>query len=83
MTLLEVWATYAFLGMLVYCALFIWALRNKQFTGFDRARHIPLDAAEPIEPENRRASRLDRYTGRGIALLTLALFGYTLWVALR
>ena len=86
MTFLEVWVGYAFVGVLVFSFMFTWAVRTGQFSGLDRARHLALRAAEPIEDSEGTSphpSRLDRYTWLGLALVTTGLLGYTLWVAMR
>jgi cbb3-type cytochrome oxidase maturation protein len=84
MTFLQVWVGYAIFGALIFTVMFTWAVRARQFTDMGRARQIPLDAAEPVEKADRvggRPSRIDRWTWLGIALITVALLAYTLWVA--
>ncbi|MBW2148481.1 MAG: cbb3-type cytochrome oxidase assembly protein CcoS [Deltaproteobacteria bacterium] len=38
----QFWIVYTLLGLLAAAAIFVWAVRNGQFTDQDRARFIPL-----------------------------------------
>jgi len=42
MTLLVMWTTYAVFGVIVYSAVFLWAVRTRQFSSEERARNLPL-----------------------------------------
>jgi len=43
MTLVTVWLLYSALGVAIFAALFLWAVRAGQFRDQDRARHLPLN----------------------------------------
>lgn len=81
MTFLDLWIGYAIFGTTVVSAVFVWAVRARQFTEFDRARRIGLDAEGPKpEEEESKPGRLDRYTWVGLAVLTAGVVGMALWV---
>ena len=40
--LLYLWVTFAFVSILGIAAVLVWAVRSRQFTDQDRARHLPL-----------------------------------------
>jgi len=46
MTLLLMWTTYAVFGVIVYSAVFLWAVRTRQFSSEERARSLPLECPE-------------------------------------
>jgi cbb3-type cytochrome oxidase maturation protein len=50
MALLLLWIVYALVGVSVFSAVFIWAVRAGQFRDQDRARYLPLEAP-PREEE--------------------------------
>ena len=84
MTFLDVWIGYAIFGVTIFSAVFVWAVRARQFTDLDRARYIALKSEQPIESAGSRAvGRLDRYTWVGLAVLTLAVVVSGLWLGLR
>ncbi|MCL5103462.1 MAG: cbb3-type cytochrome oxidase assembly protein CcoS [Armatimonadetes bacterium] len=86
MTFVEVWVGYAIVGTAAFSAAFIWAVRTRQFTDFDRARHIALDAASSIEPTEDAGSppsRVDRYGLVALAVITLGVIVSAIWVGLR
>ena len=72
MTFLEVWVAYAVVGVTVFSAVFVWAVRNRQFTDFDRARYIALRDQPEAERASELHSRLDKYVLVGIVLITCA-----------
>jgi len=82
MTFLELWFGYAILGVLIFSVLFIWAVRARQFSQLDRARHIAL-RTQHIESVETEPSRLDRFTWIALALITLTLLSITLLIAIR
>jgi len=51
MTLLVMWTTYAVFGVLVYSAVFLWAVRTRQFSSEDHARRLPLESAAVVSEE--------------------------------
>ncbi len=55
MTLIWVWLLYCFLGVVIFTALFLWAVRTGQFRDQERARRLPL--LHPPEEEEGNASR--------------------------
>lgn len=42
MEILITWIGFAVLGVGLFSALFLWAIRERQFTDQDRARYLPL-----------------------------------------
>ena len=75
MTFVDVWVAYAIFGAKLFSAMFVWAVRARQFSDMDRGRHIPLTAARKIvqtDDSGRRPAAVDRYTWVLLALLTLA-----------
>jgi nitrogen fixation-related uncharacterized protein len=72
MTLLVMWTTYAMLGVLAYSAVFLWAVRTRQFSSEERARALPLEcpAETPGEPEAAGAAW--RVLAAPMVLLALA-----------
>jgi nitrogen fixation-related uncharacterized protein len=82
MTFLDVWIGYAIFGVSIFSVVFIWAVRNRQFSDMDRVRFFALKAAQPVENEsdNPVPSRLDRYTWVGLFLITLGVVVSGLWV---
>ena len=46
MSLIIAWTLYALLGIGLFSAFFLWAVRNRQFTDQDRARYLPLATLE-------------------------------------
>lgn len=60
MSLLSLWATYTFFGVTAFSLLFIWAVRHRQFSDQERARHMALHAPE----ETRSASGVPDAVGK-------------------
>ena len=85
MTFLDVWIAYAIFGSAAFSAVFVWAVRSRQFTELDRQRYIALNAAELRERSdaNRRPAGLDRYTWLALLLITFALMSAAVWLGLR
>jgi cbb3-type cytochrome oxidase maturation protein len=46
MDLLTIWILYAIIGVTIFSALFVWAVRSGQFRDQERARHLPLERPE-------------------------------------
>ena len=46
---LTMWLTFAALALLGLIAVFIWAVRSRQFSDQDRARHLALTSGIPDE----------------------------------
>ena len=82
MTFLDIWITYAIFGSAAFSAVFVWAVRSRQFTELDRQRYIALNSAEFRErPDaNRRPSGLDRYTWLALLLITFALMSSAVYL---
>lgn len=84
MTFLQVWIGYSIFGITVYSAVFVWAVRNGQFTDFDRARYIALksDSMQPEgDPSAASVSLFDRFMWAGLFVLLLAVIISVFWVA--
>jgi len=47
--LLAVWICFTVLALVGVIAVFVWAVRARQFSGQDRARHLPLRSGIPRE----------------------------------
>jgi len=76
MTFLEVWIGYAIVGTSAFSAMFIWAVRTRQFKNFDHARKIALKAENLIESDeqvNRKTSAVDKFGLYALFLITLVL----------
>jgi nitrogen fixation-related uncharacterized protein len=61
MTLLVMWTTYAIFGVIVYSAVFLWAVRTRQFSSEEQARRLPLECptvASSDAPETRSTWRV-------------------------
>ena len=55
MSLAVTWVLYAVIGVSVFSAVFLWAVRAGQFRDQDRARYLPLQSPPepgPAETEN-------------------------------
>lgn len=52
MLLLAVWICYAVLALIGIIAVFVWAVRARQFSSQDRARHLPLRSGIPNDDED-------------------------------
>ncbi len=58
MKLLIVWITFSVMALAGIAVVFIWAVRNRQFTDQDRARRLPLDSEiPPDEPPDNSAGQ--------------------------
>ena len=49
MDLLTIWVLYAIIGVTLFSALFVWAVRSGQFRDQQRARRLPLECPESGE----------------------------------
>ena len=58
MTFLEVWVGYALCGATLFSLVFLWAVRERQFSNLDSGRYIPLRAAEEREGEEQQDTRI-------------------------
>lgn len=86
MTFLDVWIGYAICGVTLFSLVFVWAVRTRQFTDFDRARYIALNAAESVENAEqykRKPNFLDRYMWLFLVLLLIAVLSIVFWLGLR
>jgi hypothetical protein len=83
-TFVSIWIGYAIFGSVVLSAVFVWAVRTRQFTELNRQRYIALQAVDTLESENEtRSCRVDRYTWLALALLTLAVVTAGLWLGFK
>lgn len=81
MNLLEIWVLYAIFGSTAFSALFLWAVRTRQFSDFDRPRHIPLRTLKgPDNKETNGLSRIDKFTLLGLAIITLVVMISVVWI---
>jgi len=71
MTLLVMWTTYAVFGVIVYSAVFLWAVRTRQFSSEDRARRLPLDCPAPVAGDPGSVPTGWRVMGVPVTLLLL------------
>ncbi len=62
--LLMVWIGFTFLALVGVIAVFVWAVRARQFAGQDRARYLPLRSHIPGE-EEEAADGEDAAEGQG------------------
>ena len=83
MSFLKIWLVFAGCGAVVFSAVFVWAVRSRQFSDMDRARYIALqdgqterrDASEPV-------SCLDRCMPLFLVLLAAAVVASTVWMGI-
>lgn len=54
------WILYAVVGVFVFAALFVWAVRTGQFHDQERARHLPLDRPAEGAPQEQEPTEKDR-----------------------
>ncbi len=82
MTMLTVWIIYAVIGVGISCAVFLWAVRARQFSDQDRARYLALnaEALPPELPTIRRPAGADRYTWVALLLIMFLVLATTLWL---
>ncbi len=45
--LLAIWICFTVMALIGVIAVFLWAVRARQFSGQDRARHLPLRSGIP------------------------------------
>jgi cbb3-type cytochrome oxidase maturation protein len=58
MSLLIMWATFSILALGGVIAVFVWAIRSRQFSDQDRARYLALDKPEKEDkPLTRECKR--------------------------
>jgi nitrogen fixation-related uncharacterized protein len=79
--LLKVWVGYAICGAIIYSAVFIWAVRNRQFTELDRQRYLALNAEKlPEDGDNLKETPhfLDKYTWVAMLFLTFMMIAVAL-----
>jgi cbb3-type cytochrome oxidase maturation protein len=63
-------ATYMSVGIAVSVLVFVWALKNGQFSDQERARFLPLEAEDYRRP--LKTSRMSRYEIYGLGFLACA-----------
>ncbi len=63
--LLIVWIGFTFLALIGVIAVFVWAVRARQFSGQDRARHLPLRSQIPGDEDAADGKGADDGQGRG------------------
>ena len=82
MTLLAMWLTYTVFGVTFFSLVFLWAVRSRQFSDRERARHLALDEATPPEmpatPTARRISPV-LYVPLGLLAFSALLLGGAGW----
>ncbi len=52
--LLAVWIAFTVVALAGIIAVFVWAVRARQFSDQDRARHLPLSCGIPERGEEER-----------------------------
>ncbi len=85
MTFLDVWVGYAILGVTAFSLVFVWAVRERQFSDFDRARRIPLEGGALPTPDDGSTHRFraDRWglvtvaAVVGVLLITAVVLGWS------
>ena len=82
MTFLTVWIVYAICGSVIFSAVFVWAVRARQFSDLDRARYIALRTSDDIDPAGKPPGRVDRWTLPVIVVIALAPLAIALWIGL-
>jgi cbb3-type cytochrome oxidase maturation protein len=60
MDLLTIWILYAVVGVTLFSALFVWAVRSGQFRDQQRARHLPLQCPQDGECSGQPTEERDR-----------------------
>ena len=86
MAFIEIWIGYTFFGVSALSAMFIWAVRKKQFSNLGRGGSIPLDAdtmpgdTDQMEHTPKWA---DRYTPVILASLVCISLILALWLGMR
>ncbi|MBI2842323.1 MAG: cbb3-type cytochrome oxidase assembly protein CcoS [Armatimonadetes bacterium] len=85
MTFIKIWIGYAVVGIAIFSAVFLWAVRNGQFTDFDRARYIAIKDVPPGDTDNqdRRMGRIDALTWAGILFLAAAVLIWAVVIGAR
>jgi nitrogen fixation-related uncharacterized protein len=81
MNFLEVWVMYAIFGITLFSAVFVWAVRARQFTDLDKGRYIALrteDTERGDRPET--PAKVDSLTLLFIVFIALALFLSAIWL---
>jgi nitrogen fixation-related uncharacterized protein len=72
MTLLVMWTTYAVFGVIVYSAVFLWAVRTRQFSSEEQARRLPLECPAVASGDARETRSSWRVLAAPAVLLLLA-----------
>jgi cbb3-type cytochrome oxidase maturation protein len=81
-TLLVMWLTYTAFGVTFFSLVFLWAVRNRQFSDQDKARYLVLGddaASEVTTPAPARRVSPVLYVPVALLLLAAALLGGTGW----
>ena len=80
MTFMSVWLLYAIVGVALFAATFLWAVRTRQFSDLDRARYIALRAeAEDSDRGDPRPSFADRYVWIAIGIAFIGALCCVAW----
>lgn len=84
MTLVVAWTIYTVVGVSLFSAVFVWAVRTRQFTELDRQSRIALATPEPLEQtaQARAVSRVDKLGLVIVALVAVAVIAAALWLGL-
>jgi cbb3-type cytochrome oxidase maturation protein len=82
MSFLTIWIGYAIVGVTIFSLVFVWAVRARQFTDFDRARYIALNAVKQVESDqyDQSISKIDRCTWIMLSLVALAGFSAAIYL---
>jgi nitrogen fixation-related uncharacterized protein len=80
---MDVWIAYAVVGVLVFSAAFVWAVRARQFTEMDRQRHIPLRELGEDEQSAPKAARVDRWTLIGLVITVVGMLAWGIILGAR
>ena len=54
--LLVIWILFTAIGLAAMIAALVWAVRSRQFSDQERARHLPLESGIPPDEEKRDAA---------------------------
>ena len=85
MTFLDVWIGYTIFGISLFSAIFVWAVRARQFSDLERGRYIPLsdnDNSEQKSDTDRQPAKIDKYTWVALALITIAAVTAALFIGM-
>ena len=85
MTFLTVWIVYAICGTTLFSAVFVWAVRTRQFSNLGRAGRMPLEGLDALEvtDTDRKPGIADRYTWVFLAIVTTLAIAAAFWLGIR